>query len=81
MSSNNPMFDLEDCEDVELNNNKASSDKFLRAKNIRSINANNNESSAKATDIQKTWHETVFGKIIIGLIIGIILLITKIIFS
>ena len=39
MGSNNPMFDLEDCEDIELHNNKTSSNTLLKAKNAKSIKA------------------------------------------
>lgn len=80
---NNPMFDLEDCENIELYNNKTSSDKFLKAKNTRNIKASKNESlsNTNTNTIQKNWHETAVGKIIIGLIIGIILLIAKLFLS
>lgn len=81
MGSNDPMFDLEDCEDVELHNNKTSFGKLLKAKNTRSIKASKNESLSKINTIRKTWHETALGKIIIGLIIGAILLMAKLIFS
>lgn len=52
---NNPMFDLEDCENIELHNNKTSSDKFLKAKNTRSIKASKNESlsNTNTNTIQK----------------------------
>ena len=81
MGNNNPMFDLEDCEDIELHNNKTSSNTLLKAKKAKSIKASKNESSSKINAIRKTWHETAFGKIIIGLVIGVILIIAKLMFS
>ena len=81
MGNNDPMFDLEDCEDVEFHNNKTSSNKLLKAKNTKNIKASNNESSSKTKAIQNIWHETAFGKVIIGLIIGVILLIASLILN
>jgi hypothetical protein len=80
MAGNGPMFDLEDCEDVELNNNKTTSDKFLKAKNTKNIKGSGNESSQN-TVANKSWHETAFGKVVIGLIIGGVLLTAKLILS
>ncbi len=77
MAGNGPMFDLEDCEDVKLNRNKTSSQKLLKAKNTKNIEANDNEFLAPAESTQKSWHETAWGKIAIGLIIGGILLAIK----
>lgn len=77
MAGKGPMFDLEDCEDVELNRNKTSSEKLLKAKNTKNIKANDNESLAPTETTQKSWHETAWGKIAIGLTIGGILLVIK----
>lgn len=75
MAGNGPMFDLEDCKDVELNRNITSSEKLLKAKNTKNIKANNNESLAPTETTQKSWHETAWGKVVIGLIVGGILLV------
>lgn len=80
MTGNGPMFDLEDCEDVELNDNKTNSDKFLKAKNTKNIKGSGNE-PLKNVATNKIWHETAFGKIVLGLVIGGILLGAKLIFS
>ena len=81
MGNNDPMFDLEDCEDVEFHNNKTSSNKLLKAKNTKNIKASNNEYSTKPKRIRNLWHETALGQGIIGLIIGVILLIAKLILN
>lgn len=76
MKDDDPMFDIKDSENVSLTNNEATSDKLLKASNVTNINADNNKAGLLKKNINNhKWHETSWGKIIIGVVIGIILLI------
>lgn len=72
MSDKGPMFDLEGCEDVELNKNKTTSFKLLKAKDTKSIKAENNQASLSAKKQSKSWYEKPLGLIAITIISGLI---------
>lgn len=80
MADRGPMFDLEDCEDVDLEANKTTSETLVQAKRTKRLRGRGNEAGTPATDLQiKSWHETAWGKVVIGLIIGGVLIAAKLI--
>lgn len=80
MADKGPMFDLEDCEDVDLEANKTTSETLVQAKGTKRLRGRGNEAGTPATGSQKkSWHETAWGKVVIGLIIGGVLIAAKLI--
>lgn len=80
MADKGPMFDLEDCEDVDLEANKTTSEKLVNAKRTKRLRGRGNEAGTSATDSKtKSWHETAWGKVVIGLIIGGVLIAARLI--
>ncbi|MCS6235669.1 hypothetical protein G3495_11110 [Shewanella baltica] len=82
MANRGPMFDLEDCEDVNLVDNKTTSESLVKAKGTKRLTGSGNEAGTNETNVKaKLWHESAFGKVLIGLIIGGILLVARLIFG
>ena len=82
MKKNNPMFDIEDSEEIDLTRNETSSEKLLKAKNVKKLKAKDNKAGiSNNSKARQFWHETSWGKIIIGCIIGIIVLAISYYFS
>ncbi|MDV6343969.1 hypothetical protein [Nitrosomonas sp. Is37] len=79
MDKKKPMFDLESCEDVDLQENKTSSDSLVKAKNTKQLRAIRNETGINGTKANDaiSWHNTLWGKVILGLFIGGILIVAR----
>ncbi|WP_413616371.1 hypothetical protein MRB56_08745 [Halomonas cupida] len=78
MADKDPMFDLEDCEDVDLEKNKTTAEAFVRAKGTKRLRGGGNQAGSPVADPQpKSWHETAWGKVTIGLLIGGLLILAK----
>jgi hypothetical protein len=75
-----PMFDIEDCTDVELEGNKTNQTKLAKLKNVEGFKAKDNE--VKTSDVEaeslplnaceRTWQDSIMKYIIVGVFIAVI---------
>lgn len=78
MGDKGPMFDLEDCEDVDLEKNKTTAEAFVQAKGTKRLRGRGNQAGTRVADPQpKLWHDTAWGKVIVGFLIGGLLIVAK----